>query len=95
MSEEKVFYNGTWIHPSWPTKIEEAQRITTITLNGTDYQRIKYGDEKDDWGADIHPCGDCAAIKGQYHVPSCDIEECPNCGGQAIGCDCEYEGDEE
>jgi hypothetical protein len=94
MSEERVLYNGSWVHPSWPPKIEEAQSIPKATINGKAYSRIKYGDEQDDWGADSQPCHDCAVIKGQYHVPSCDVEECPRCGGQAIGCDCEYEGDE-
>lgn len=81
------------MHKSWSSKILEAQEIKTIIINGKEYQRIKYGDEEDDRGAEEHPCGDCAVLKGQYHVPGCDIEQCPACGGQVIGCDCEYEGD--
>jgi hypothetical protein len=27
---------------------------------------------------------------GEFHLPSCDLEQCPRCHGQAIGCDCEY-----
>src|SRR5262249_13720317 len=53
-----------------------------------------YGDEGDDWGADVRPCHDCAVTKGQFHVPGCDVERCPRCGGQAISCDCPYEGEE-
>lgn len=89
MGEDKVLYNGVWIHPFWPAKIEKAQQITKVTIGGKTYSRIKYGDEDDDWGADSRPCHDCAVIKGQYHVPSCDVERCPSCGGQAIGCDCD------
>ena len=34
-------------------------------------------------------CHDCGAPDGTLHHPGCDSERCPNCGGQAIGCDCE------
>jgi hypothetical protein len=79
----------------WSTKIEEAQLKKTYTINGTERERIRYGSEIDDWGADKEACHDCAVIKGQYHVPFlCDVERCPVCDEQAIGCDCNYEGDE-
>lgn len=34
-------------------------------------------------------CHDCGARAGQPHHPGCDMERCPKCGGQAIGCDCD------
>jgi len=40
------------------------------------------------------PCHDCNAIRGQYHCHGCDVERCPVCNGQEIGCVCglnEYE----
>jgi hypothetical protein len=56
--------------------------------NGNLVGPIKYGDESDDWGADKQRCGDCNVVKGGYHHPGCDVERCPKCGNQAIGCDC-------
>lgn len=72
----------------WAASIAAAQRKTTCWKNGKEFERIKYGCEEDDWGATSHPCGDCGVQKGEYHVPGCDVERCPSCGGQAIGCEC-------
>jgi len=78
----------------WPAQIEAAQRQKTYAIGGVEYPRVPYGEEGEDWGADSHPCGDCAAAKGQLHVPRCDVERCPACGGQVLSCDCEYEGED-
>lgn len=34
-------------------------------------------------------CPDCNVKPGENHEPGCDIEQCANCGRQAIGCGCE------
>jgi len=31
-------------------------------------------------------CHDCGANPGELHDPGCDMEQCPECGGQWIQC---------
>lgn len=59
----------------------------SLTQKGKSVKRIFCG-EGDDWGADCPGgvCGDCNAGPGQPHHPGCDIERCPNCGGQMLMC---------
>jgi hypothetical protein len=89
MSSDFVEYNGVRVIAGWPEQIEAAQSVTTFSIAGVEHPRVRYGDESDDWGADRVPCHDCAVIKGQYHVPGCDVERCPVCDGQAFSCDCD------
>jgi len=35
-------------------------------------------------------CHDCKVKEGELHVPGCDMERCPFCGGQLISCACRY-----
>ena len=37
------------------------------------------------------PCHDCNALIGQYHCFGCDVEQCPRCREQALGCNCDHD----
>ena len=60
-----------------PRMREVAQELRQ-TSSGL--QRIPWSENE------IRPCGDCGVEPGQLHVPDCDMELCPACGGQLITC---------
>lgn len=95
MDKNHVIYNGHEMAATWPARIEAAQAVTTYVINGQVYERIRYGSETGKMGGwPDEPCHDCGVLKGQFHVPVvCDVEQCPHCGWQVIGCDAHYEGD--
>jgi len=37
-----------------------------------------------------HRCADCDVEVGEFHLPGCDVEVCPRCKGQSIGCGCAH-----
>jgi hypothetical protein len=92
MSDDRVIHNGMEMAADWPARIEAAQQVPSYAIDGAKYPRVRYGGE--DGGPFPEPCHDCGVQLGQYHVEFvCDMEQCPRCGGQVIGCDCPYDSD--
>lgn len=86
-----VEFRGEMVIAGWPEQVQAAQSVLSVTVNGLELPRVRYGDEREDWGADAHACHDCRVVKGEFHVPGCDAEECPACHGSMFSCDCEKE----
>ncbi|MCA1024272.1 hypothetical protein [Halobacillus litoralis] len=92
--QEFVLYDGVEISKMFAIEIVESQMFPVYTVKGVEYKRIKFGDEESidsRWIDSSSHCGDCAVKKGYFHAIGCDIEYCPKCFGQALGCECEYE----
>lgn len=76
----------------WHEAMEEAQALVALQINGADYPRIGHGLQEREHGMEPpHGCHDCHVKTGQLHIPGCDMEKCPRCGGQIITCDCDLE----
>ena len=86
MSDKYTSFRGTQVSKDWPDVLKDAQKKTVYHINGADFSREPHTgyDETD-------ICHDCVAEPGELHVPGCDVERCPCCGGQAISCSCKVD----
>jgi hypothetical protein len=97
-NKEFIEFRGREMHRRWPRRLLAAQNIETMVADNEEFARVRWGAEKywsvvqgDPVTSDF--CFDCGAAIGELHGPFCDQEECPRCGGQLIGCDCEMGSD--
>jgi hypothetical protein len=88
-----VAFRGIQVAEGWPEKIQAAQLLTSCCPNGEAMERVRYGSEKQDWRASDRACHDCCVIEGEFHVPGCDVEQCPSCENQIFGCACDWSSD--
>lgn len=52
------------------------------------WQSKPFGIEKGGTCGAKERCGSCGVMKGGYHHPGCEVEECPKCGDKIVSCDC-------
>jgi len=58
------------------------------------YEPLPWGKERRSGRAPANfACADCGTPSGGIHHHGCDVEECPVCRGQAIGCRCDEVGE--
>jgi hypothetical protein len=58
--------------------------------DGKSLPPIKFGEDgREGFVNENGRCHDCGCKIGYYHHSGCDVEICPRCKLQAIGCDCE------
>jgi hypothetical protein len=71
-------------------EVAEAQARHAYRIAGQPLPRVPFGGERGGTAQAAARCADCGAARGEFHVPGCEHEQCPACGGSVISCDCAY-----
>jgi hypothetical protein len=74
---EELRKEEAMMFPDRKAIVAKAQEMQTY---GETFKRTPWGGDGD--------CEDCFVARGQLHIPGCDMEPCPKCGGQVITCGC-------
>jgi hypothetical protein len=80
----------TWCHGEMTTAV--SCNVDALHRKGRRIDMIPYGNERH-WPPTSDRCGDCGTLRGGWHHPGCDIQECPSCGGQLLSCGCRFDED--
>ena len=83
---ENIIHQMSFLHDSWDQK-GRKNKDKSISV----YKRILSGKESFYKDNGTGECSCCVAKIGEYHVPMCKLEECPQCGSHLFNCDCELE----
>jgi hypothetical protein len=59
--------------------LEANQALSTLEIDGQDYPRVRFGEERH--ARDGDRCPVCTTPRGCIHLLFCPIDECPRCGG--------------
>jgi hypothetical protein len=88
LTHRTKWMDGANVTSGWREQTEDGQRAEYDRLGLGDFrhiERIRYGQEPT--LPNLTPpehCPDCGVGHGEYHWRHCDIECCPQCGGQLI-----------
>ena len=67
-----------------------------ISARGELFEPIRWGRERENRRRAVDfACRDCSTPPGGVHHPGCCVEQCPACLGQALGCPCFGDPDED
>lgn len=68
--------------------------VSALHRKGRRIELAPYGGEPG-WRSTADRCGDCGVVLGGWHHLGCDLQPCPQCGGQLLSCDCRFDEDDQ
>lgn len=80
-----------WCHGEMETAASCC--VDALHRNGRRFDMIPFVDESGRRTSSAR-CGDCGVLRGGWHHPGCDLQDCPACGGQLLSCGCRFDEDD-